>query len=67
MELEQKGTLPFLDVLVKEMMDVTLGHTEYRKITHTHTHTHTHLYLHADSEYHPAQKRAVLSTLIHCA
>jgi hypothetical protein len=34
-ELEQNGTLPFLDVLVKKKMDGTLGHTVYRKTTNT--------------------------------
>jgi hypothetical protein len=58
MEAEQDRTLPFLDVLVSRRLDGTLGHTVYRKSTHT------DLYLHAKSEHHPAQKRAVLTTLI---
>jgi hypothetical protein len=58
MEVEQDRTLPFLDVLVSRRVDGTLGHTVYRKSTHT------DLYLHAKSEHHPAQKRAVLTTLI---
>jgi len=32
-ELEQNGTLPFLDVLVKKKMNGTLGHTVYKKTT----------------------------------
>jgi hypothetical protein len=55
---EQDRTLPFLDVLVSRRLDGTLGHTIYRKSTHT------DLYLHAKSEHHPAHKRAVLTTLI---
>jgi hypothetical protein len=57
MEAEQDRTLPFQDVLVSIGLDGTLGHTVYRKLTHT------DLYLHAKSEPHPAQKRAVLTTL----
>jgi hypothetical protein len=58
MEIEQDRTLPFLDVLVSRRVDGTLGHTVYRKSTHT------DLYLHAKSEHHPAQKGVVLITLI---
>jgi hypothetical protein len=58
MEVDQQGTLPFLDVLVKRRPDGSLGHLVYRKPAHT------DLYLHAKSEHHPAQKRAVLSTLV---
>jgi hypothetical protein len=61
MDLEQNGTLPFLDVLVKKNTDGTLAHTVYRKMTNT------SLYLHVDSEHHWAQTRAVLSTLTHHA
>jgi hypothetical protein len=61
MKAEQDRTLPFLDVLVSRRLDGTLGHTVYRKLTHT------DLYLHAKSEYHLEQKRAVLTTLIQCA
>jgi hypothetical protein len=60
-ELEQNGTLPFLDVLVKKKTDGTLGHTVYRKTTNT------DIYLHKDLEHHLEQKRAVLYTLIHRA
>jgi hypothetical protein len=61
MEAEQDRTLLFLDILVSRRLDGTLGHTVYRKSTHT------DLYLHAKSEHHLAQKRAVLTTLIQCA
>jgi hypothetical protein len=50
MEVEQNGSLPFLDVLVSRRPDGSLGHSVYRKSTHT------DLYLHAKSEHHPAQK-----------
>jgi len=39
----------------------TLGYTVYMKITHT-----DFIYLHVEWLHHLAQKRAVLSTLIHC-
>jgi hypothetical protein len=61
MKLKQNETLPFLDVPVKKKMDGTLGRTAHRKITHR------DLYVHVNSEHHLAQKRTVLSTLIHCA
>jgi hypothetical protein len=58
MEMEHNKSLPFLDVWVSRKPDGSLEHTVYRKPTHT------DLYLHAKTEYHPAQKRAVLTTLI---
>jgi hypothetical protein len=58
MAAEQDITLPFLDVLLSRRLDGTLGHMVYRKLTHT------DLYLHIKSEHHPAQKQAVLTTLI---
>jgi hypothetical protein len=58
MEVEQNKTLPFLDVLVSRRSDGSLGHSVYRKSTHT------DLYLHARSAHHPAQKWAVLTTLV---
>jgi hypothetical protein len=48
MELEQNGTLPFLDVLVKKNTDGTLADMVYRKMANT------NLCLHVDSEHHPA-------------
>jgi hypothetical protein len=55
---EHNGSLPFLDVLVGRRPDGSLGHSVYRKSTHT------ELYLHAKSKHHPAQKQAVLTTLV---
>jgi hypothetical protein len=57
METEKDDKLTFLEVLVKKKLDGSLGQTVYRKPTHT------DLYLHANSEHHPAQKQAVMSTL----
>lgn len=59
MELENnQKVLPFLDVEVMRKEDGTLGHTVYRKPTHTNR------YLHADSHHHPAQKRGLIHTLV---
>jgi hypothetical protein len=58
MGVEQNKVLPFLYVLVSRRPDGPLGHYVYRKLMHT------DLYLHAKSEHHPAQKRAVLTTLV---
>lgn len=57
-ETEEEGRLPFLDVLIQRKSDGRLGHSVYRKPTHT------DLYLSAQSFHHPLQKRAVLNTLI---
>ena len=57
MEVEKDGKLPFLDVLVMRKQDGTLGHTVYRKPTHTNR------YLSAFSHHHPAQIRSVAYTL----
>jgi hypothetical protein len=61
MEVEKNRSLLFLDVLVSRRPDGSLGHTVYRKPTHT------DLYLHAKSAHHPAQKTGVLYSLIHRA
>jgi hypothetical protein len=58
MEVEKKQSLPFHDVLVSRRPDGSLGHTVYRKPTHT------DLYLHAKSAHHQAQKKGVLHSLI---
>jgi hypothetical protein len=58
METEQNQSLPFFDVLVSRRPDGSLGHIVYRKPTHT------NLCLHTRSKHPPAQKRAVLTTLI---
>jgi predicted GIY-YIG superfamily endonuclease/uncharacterized protein (UPF0335 family) len=61
MEIEKNGELPFLDILIYKQPNGKLGHKVYRKPTHT------ELYLNANSYHHPAQKQAVISTLIHRA
>jgi hypothetical protein len=61
MEVEKNLSLPFLDVLVGRRPDGSLGHTVYRKPTHT------DLYLHAKSAHRPAQKKGVLHSLVHRA
>jgi hypothetical protein len=61
MEVEEHGQLPFLDILIRRKEDGSLGHTVYRKPTHT------DLYLNGQSHHHPSQKAAVLSTLVHRA
>ncbi|XP_020298905.1 uncharacterized protein LOC109863122, partial [Pseudomyrmex gracilis] len=60
-ETEQHGKLPFVDVLVTRKPDGSLGHQIYRKSTHTNR------YLHAASHHHPAQKQAVINSLIYRA
>ena len=56
-EVEETQRLPFLDVLVMKRPDGTLGHTVYRKPTHTSR------YLNAASHHHPAQLASVANTL----
>ncbi|XP_077778802.1 uncharacterized protein LOC144326219 [Podarcis muralis] len=58
MEIEANNQLPFLDVLIYKKPDGSLGHTIYRKKTHTNR------YLHAQSHHHPAQINSVAKTLI---
>lgn len=58
MERESGGKLAFLDVLVLRRAGGGLGHTVYRKPTHTDR------YLHRDSNHHPRQKRALVKTLV---
>nr|XP_060617816.1 uncharacterized protein LOC132767173 [Anolis sagrei ordinatus] len=57
MEKENEGRLPFLDVLVIRKPDQQLGHTVYRKPTHTNR------YLHKNSNHHPSQKRSTIKAL----
>ena len=57
MEIEENGKLPFLDVLVKRKEDGSLGHSVYRKPTHTNR------YLNANSHHHPSQIASVAYTL----
>ncbi|CAG9836786.1 unnamed protein product [Diabrotica balteata] len=61
MEVENNRSLPFLDVLVTSKPNGRLGHSVYRKKTHTNR------YLHASSHHHPAQKNSVINSLIHRA
>lgn len=61
MELEKNGKLPVLVILRYRKQDGTVGHGIYHKPTHMDS------YLNAKSLQHPAQKKAVLSTLIHHA
>ncbi|KAK9890114.1 hypothetical protein WA026_008924 [Henosepilachna vigintioctopunctata] len=56
METEKDQQLPFLDVLVRKRGN-KLGHTVYRKPTHTDR------YLHALSNHHQSQKYGVIRTL----
>jgi hypothetical protein len=57
METEMVGHIPFLDIDVYRRPGSSLGHRVCRKPTHTHTN--------ATSHHHPANKQAVLSTLVH--
>ncbi|XP_049941353.1 uncharacterized protein LOC126418579 [Schistocerca serialis cubense] len=57
MEEVVDGKLHFLDVLVFRNENGSLGHSVYRKPTHTDR------YLHRDSNHHPQQKRGVIKTL----
>ncbi|XP_055842472.1 uncharacterized protein LOC129909411 [Episyrphus balteatus] len=57
MEKEKEGSIAFLDVKVMRNQNGSLGHTVYRKSTHTNR------YLHADSHHHPANLSSVVSTL----
>ncbi|XP_062837651.1 uncharacterized protein LOC134299269 [Anolis carolinensis] len=57
MEKEKEGKLPFLDVLVIRKPNQQLGHTVYRKPTHTDR------YLHKNSNHHPSQKRSTIKAL----
>jgi hypothetical protein len=56
-EIEVLKKLPFLDVLVERKNNNTLGHTVYRKPTHTNR------YLNAKSHHHPAQIASIPITL----
>ncbi|CAK1594250.1 unnamed protein product [Parnassius mnemosyne] len=57
MELEANNTLAFLDVLVIQNPDNTIGHTVYRK------NTHTNRYLNGESHHHPSQLATVGKSL----
>jgi hypothetical protein len=57
MEIETKGSLPFLDVLVTKKPGSSVGHSVYMKKP-----PHTDLYLHAKSHHDPSQKHAPCDT-----
>lgn len=61
MERENDGALAFLDVKVLRRENNSIGHTVYRKPTHTDK------YLHATSHHHPTNLRSVVSALINRA
>ncbi|XP_063932675.1 uncharacterized protein LOC135144579 [Zophobas morio] len=61
MEVETNNCLPFLDVMVTMLPDGQLGHSVYRKPTHTDR------FLDTTSQHYPAQKRSVIDSLIHRA
>ncbi|MFX0618098.1 reverse transcriptase domain-containing protein, partial [Escherichia coli] len=57
-ELENKNSLPFLDILVIRNPDNTLSHTVYRK------ETHTNRYLNGESHHPPSQLATVSKSLL---
>jgi hypothetical protein len=57
MELEYNGNILFLDILINRKEDGKLGHSVYRKNTHTEN------YILSSSHHHPNQKLGVLKTL----
>jgi predicted GIY-YIG superfamily endonuclease len=57
METETEGCIPFLDILIRRKPDGSLGHSVYRKPTHT------DLYLNGNSFHHKSQRNTVISTL----
>ncbi|XP_018328756.1 uncharacterized protein LOC108739373 [Agrilus planipennis] len=61
MEKENNGKLAYLDELVNRKSDGSLGHTVYCKVTHTDR------YFNKNLNHYPAQKQAILKTLIHRA
>lgn len=61
MEVEENNSLAFLDVKVIRKPDGTIGHTVYRKSTHTDR------YLHAASHHHPSNFTSVVSALVNRA
>ncbi|GJQ70166.1 hypothetical protein Trydic_g22628 [Trypoxylus dichotomus] len=57
-EIENRNQLAFLEVLRIKKEDVTLGHTAYRKATHTNR------YLNAQLNHHPTQIQGVAKTQV---
>jgi len=60
-EYEKEETLPFLDVLLKRKDNGHLGHTVYRKTTHTNR------YLNGKSHHHPSSFTSVVASLVNRA
>ncbi|XP_059049894.1 uncharacterized protein LOC131844916 [Achroia grisella] len=60
-EIEKERSLAYLDIKVTVQKDGTLGHTVYRKPTHTDR------YLHATSHHHPRHLDSVVSSLVNRA
>lgn len=58
MEVESKKQIPFLDILIQKKEGGRIGHTVYRKPTHTNR------YLQATSHHHPAQLNSVVKSLV---
>jgi len=61
METNSNSHLPFLDIDIYRRPDGSMGHSVYKKPTHT------DLYLNVESHHHPTNKHPVLSILIHRA
>jgi hypothetical protein len=59
MEVEPNDHLPFLDIDKYRRLDVSLGHTVYRKAINTNP------YLNAELHHHLANTHSVLPTLVH--
>lgn len=60
-EIEQAGSLPFLNILFLRNQNGTLRRNVYKKSTHT------NLYLLNSSHHHSSQKRSVMATLVNTA
>ena len=58
MDLEDNGSIPFLDVLISINQDGTLGNQVYKEKAHTES------YLHSNYNHHSTQKMGFLNTLI---
>lgn len=58
MRLEEKKSLPFLDILISRKKDNSITHNVYRKKTQIDQ------YLHASFHHHPSQKMGTLNMLL---
>ncbi|XP_071442216.1 uncharacterized protein [Hetaerina americana] len=61
METEKDNEIPFLDIMVKRRTNGSIGHSVYRKATHTDRSLNAH------SHHHPSQKASLVATLLHRA